>query len=139
VVFSTRQTHIRGYTFLQHFPCPSSSPEFKAVVKLVVETWRANLVGQGSDASGLKHSNLRVTKVERVENSERFKAYMSYRQDICGRLVKAGYRRYVSIKDIDTNGSEGEVLTSQIRTQSSTGLMKLVEMILMSDTRLWLL
>lgn len=48
---------------------------FKAICKLVEDTFKPELVGVGADARNLNHKRLRVKKVEIIENLDLFKIY----------------------------------------------------------------
>ncbi|XP_061165012.1 protein mono-ADP-ribosyltransferase PARP15-like [Saccostrea echinata] len=53
------------------------------VVKIVEKTWESHNVGKGADARGLDmlfYNNIRVTKVERVENLDLYESYVQERQ-----------------------------------------------------------
>lgn len=58
---------------------------FDAVESLVQSTWEAKRVGHGRDAKGLDNiqfSNLKVTKVQRIENLTLFEHYGNKRQEL---------------------------------------------------------
>lgn len=91
---------------------------YKAVSKLVAETWKKQHVGQGRDAQGLgslKYSNIQVTKVERIENCELFEKYALKRQELFQKAGKLG--EFPRIQNIP--GSSGKILTSSNIPQTS--------------------
>ncbi|XP_062571656.1 protein mono-ADP-ribosyltransferase PARP14-like isoform X2 [Saccostrea cucullata] len=53
------------------------------VVNIVEKTWESHNVGKGADAKGLDmlfYNNIRITKVERVENLDLYESYVQERQ-----------------------------------------------------------
>jgi hypothetical protein len=48
----------------------------QAVISLVAGTWAADKAGQGRDAEGLRHSNIRVKKAWAVENVQLYRTYV---------------------------------------------------------------
>ena len=73
---------------------------FKAVQKVVQDTWKPQFVGHGRDAQGLGgYSRINVKKVERIENSEIFVKYYQKRQDFFRKAVKIGtFKRLENVK-----------------------------------------
>ncbi|XP_052090788.1 uncharacterized protein LOC127727713 [Mytilus californianus] len=63
-----------------------SKRENDAIVKLISRTWKSNLAGQGLDAQQRGYSQMRVVKVERIENPSLFLKYAQNRQDFLRRL-----------------------------------------------------
>ncbi|XP_060577021.1 protein mono-ADP-ribosyltransferase PARP14-like isoform X2 [Ruditapes philippinarum] len=84
---------------------------FDAVKKVALETWQKQHVGQGRDAKGLdslNYSNIRITKVERIENCELFEKYALKRQDLFHQASKQGeFTRLDKVK-----GSSGKIMTT---------------------------
>ncbi|KAJ8298243.1 hypothetical protein KUTeg_024774 [Tegillarca granosa] len=48
---------------------------YSAILKLINNTWQAAVVGQGNDAKNLNHKNIRVTKIQRIENFDLYRKY----------------------------------------------------------------
>ncbi|CAL1539480.1 unnamed protein product, partial [Lymnaea stagnalis] len=88
-----------------------------AIEKLVNDTWSSHLVGNGRDARGLSHSNIRVTDVKRVENHFLFNAYSARRRQMFERK-SAEERVCTPVEQL--RGSKGGVLT----TEKIEGFMK---------------
>ena len=53
-----------------------------AVEAMLLRTWDQQYVGVGRDGNGMTHKGLRVTKVWRLENSERWKRYVTCRSSL---------------------------------------------------------
>ena len=71
---------------------------FKDVEQLVKKTWNSQFTGQGKDARNLKHSNLRVRKVERIENLQLYDKYARKRVEFFHRQCSG--RKTVPIESI---------------------------------------
>ncbi|KAL8576367.1 hypothetical protein ACOMHN_048934 [Nucella lapillus] len=63
-----------------------SEEEETAVRQLVASTWVAK-VGKGADAKNLKHSNIKVLRVERVENPKLWRRYSQRREQLFTNLL----------------------------------------------------
>jgi len=85
-----------------------SSKIFRAVSKLVSETWRQDLVGHGQDAKGLAHRGIRVKQVSHIENAVLFKRYEHKKQEICLS------RRDMNVLPIKGLAGEREIATLEI-------------------------
>ena len=62
-----------------------SDPVYQAIINLIGKTWDGTKVGQGKDARGLEtlnYTNIRVTKIRRVENLQLFDKYINRRRHI---------------------------------------------------------
>jgi hypothetical protein len=77
---------------------------FKAIERLVLNTWEPAKVGQGRDAAGLADlgfTKLKVTKIERIENLNLYEQYCQSRQQL---FHKAGegncYNNILMMKQI---------------------------------------
>ena len=46
------------------------------IVKLINETWRRNTIGLGNDACGLRHTDIKVKSINRIENPSLFLKYI---------------------------------------------------------------
>ena len=55
----------------------------KAIIDLVMGTWKTDLVGQGADAVYLSHSTIRIKKIERLEWPQLYVKYFQKRAEIC--------------------------------------------------------
>lgn len=91
---------------------------FNTVKFLTENTWQSQHVGKGRDSRGLdnlKYSNIRVTKVERIENCELFEKYALKRQELFRRAGKYGnFDLLESVKQ-----SSGPILTTSAIQQGS--------------------
>lgn len=96
----------RGLQFVKRIVCPNRSPEYIAIEKLIQGTWTSN-VGLGHDASGLTHKSIQITQIERIENSNLYQNFMTFRQNLCHQISIEG--EYKSIKAIDSS----DVLTTK--------------------------
>ena len=77
----------------------------KAIEELIQKSWRAEVVGMGKDAQGLKHKCIEVKKVERIEQRHLWNAYDTNRRQFMG---IASSNPYVSIAAHD---GEEDILT----------------------------
>ena len=84
------------------------------IIDLVKKTWDPSLVGKGSDAQGLGHTRIKVTKVERVENYDLFEQYVLKKKEFYQKLSVV--KKYRSIEDISSKGqkqAKGPILTTK--------------------------
>ncbi|KAL3878767.1 hypothetical protein ACJMK2_031098 [Sinanodonta woodiana] len=86
---------------------------FQEVVKLVKDTWQSKLVGQGSDAVNLRHTQIQVTKVTRVENIDLFDLYFKKRQEIFKSLWKSKQKSFPQLEKVK-RCRQGIIKTSSI-------------------------
>lgn len=56
---------------------------YREVEKLVVGTWEAGRIGQGRDASNLKHHSIAVSKIWVIENPSLFAEYTERKKRLC--------------------------------------------------------
>ncbi|CAH1787704.1 unnamed protein product [Owenia fusiformis] len=50
-------------------------------------TWKSGIVGNGSDARGLTHTNIKIKKIQSVQNPQQFKKYNTHQQAMCKKAV----------------------------------------------------
>eukprot|EP00105_Crassostrea_gigas_P028096 XP_011449639.1 PREDICTED: uncharacterized protein LOC105343839 [Crassostrea gigas] len=100
---------------------------FKAICKLVEDTFNPSLVGQGADARNLNHKRLRVKKVEIIENLDLFKIYNIKRCEMLKNSLndKRSFPRKLEkiprCEGIQNITSKGEIMTEK---NNSKRLMK---------------
>ncbi|KAK6172662.1 hypothetical protein SNE40_016275 [Patella caerulea] len=88
----------------------ATSAIYKAIEDLVKKTWRPDLVGEGLDAKGLSHKDIKVSKIERIENFDLYRKYYDRRQE----LFKEALKNRSPYKDIGSlPGSRGPILTTK--------------------------
>ncbi|KAK7097642.1 uncharacterized protein [Littorina saxatilis] len=99
--------------------------EFSDITRLVRKTWDKRLVGAGKDASNLKHKDIQVVKVERLENPELWETYRTHRQHLLVRSKQDtkghGFNPVEKAK-----GSTGPVKTTSLLS-GRRGLSRCVE------------
>ena len=81
---------------------------YSAVDRLIQKTWVKD-VGSGKDARGLIHSNIRVKRIQRVENPSVYKDYRHGLIHACEEGIKIGFPSITSIR------GEREVWTANLR------------------------
>ncbi|XP_076093280.1 uncharacterized protein LOC143064382 isoform X2 [Mytilus galloprovincialis] len=64
----------------------ASTREKDAIVQLISRTWKPHLAGKGRDAQQRGYSQMKVVKVERIENPSLFLKYAQNRHDLLRRL-----------------------------------------------------
>lgn len=84
----------------------------KAVTTLVKKTWKKEHVGKGKDAVNLTHTNIRVKKVERIENLELFNKYAQKRQEYFRMLADERQQKFLSLDELKVK-QQGMILTKQ--------------------------
>lgn len=84
----------------------------KAVKTLVKKTWKKEYVGKGKDAINLSHENIRIKKVERIENVELFKKYAQKRLDYFRMLADEGQQKLLSLDKVKVQ-TQGVVWTQK--------------------------
>lgn len=95
------------------------SKTFKAVCKLVEDTFNPELVGAGADARNLNHKRLRVQKVEIIENLDLFKIYNMKRCEMLKNSLndKRGFPRKLEkiprCEGIQNVTRKGEIMTEK--------------------------
>ena len=77
-----------------------------AIERLVKMTWDDDHVGHGRDARNLKHSTIKVTKVEQIESAHLYKEYERQRKAFCDRALKKTFPK------VDRDHGEEDVVTS---------------------------
>lgn len=82
-----------------------------AVKTLVRKTWKAEFVGQGKDAVNLQHRNIRVDKVERIENLDVFGKYALKRQEHFRILSQERKKSLVSLDKVPVR-NKGQIMTT---------------------------
>ncbi|KAL3878804.1 hypothetical protein ACJMK2_031132 [Sinanodonta woodiana] len=86
---------------------------FQEVVKLVNDTWQRQYIGQGSDAVNLRHTQIQVTRVTRVENLDLFDLYFKKRQEIFKSLWKSKQESFPQLEKV-RGCRQGIIKTSSI-------------------------
>lgn len=92
---------------------------FKAICKLVEDTFKPELVGVGADARNLNHKRLRVKKVEIIENLDLFKIYNIKRCEMLKNSLndKRSFPRKLEkiqrCEGIQNVTSKGEIMTEK--------------------------
>ena len=93
-----------------------NDPVYRAIINLIKKTWDGSKVGQGKDAKGLEtlnYSNIRVTKIRRVENLQLFDKYLNRRKHI---FIGTHKRQKSSCTPIaQLPGSSGSALTEELQ------------------------
>lgn len=92
------------------------SKGFIAIVQLVNDTFKQNLVGQGSDAKGLDklgYKTLVVKKIERIENAALYQDYFKRRQKMFLSLKKNKHVNWPNISSLPQNN--GDIATASLR------------------------
>lgn len=93
-----------------------TDPVYKAIINLIRKTWDGSKVGQGKDAKGLEtlnYTNIRVTKIRRVENLQLFDKYVSRRKHIFIDTHKRQKSSCTAISNLPS--STGSTLTEDLR------------------------
>ncbi|XP_078580934.1 uncharacterized protein LOC144864598 [Branchiostoma floridae x Branchiostoma japonicum] len=86
--------HYKGTHLPQHkgLHLAKVTPEVtKAIKSLVEKTWRSDAVGIGIDAEKLRHRNIVVHTIKRIENPRLYYKYATHRQEFCYRAVDDGF------------------------------------------------
>ncbi|XP_013397857.1 uncharacterized protein LOC106164469 [Lingula anatina] len=82
----------------------------QAITEMLQKTWQAHLVGHGRDAKGLAgYQNIKVTKVERVENPQQYLKYGFIKKEHCQKYQDGTLRPFYTV---DSNLAK--VLTSTL-------------------------
>ncbi|KAK3577718.1 hypothetical protein CHS0354_002931 [Potamilus streckersoni] len=86
---------------------------FQEIVKLVDDTWQSDLVGKGNDAVNLRHTQIKVLKVKRVENLDLYELYFKKRQEIFKSLWRSKQERFPQLEKVK-GCREGHIKTSRV-------------------------
>ena len=79
----------------------------KAVEQLVLGTWVTKFVGHGADSVGLKHNNIQITKVQRIENPDVYKKYRTGIEFACETGLSEDYKKITALS------GQLEIMTKQ--------------------------
>ena len=72
-------------------PVDHGSPYFKAVEKLMNQSWKSEHVGKGRDAKHLAHKNIKVKSVCRIENLSVYLDYANSRKKLISQATRKSF------------------------------------------------
>nr|KAG5699638.1 hypothetical protein BaRGS_005086 [Batillaria attramentaria] len=84
--------------------------EEKAVEQLIRDTWMQRYIGAGKDGIGLTHKNIKVVKIERLENPKLWAKYSLSREECIHELRSSKKGGFTPVEKL--RGSSGPVKTT---------------------------